>query len=60
VGGSVVAWLIKKERKIYESMCVLVGMVGGVKLLLKVQVFEEVTLCCWVSGLLLFEGLQGV
>ena len=26
-------------------------------LLLKVQVFEEVTLCCCVSGLLLVEGL---
>jgi hypothetical protein len=29
-------------------------------LLLKVQVFEEVTLCCWVNGLLIFEGMQGV
>jgi len=29
-------------------------------LLLKVQVFEEVTLCWWVSGLLLFVGLQGI
>jgi len=31
-----------------------------VALLLKVQVFEEVALCCWVSGLLFFEGLQGI
>jgi hypothetical protein len=26
----------------------------------KVQGFEEVTLCCWVSGLVLFECLQHV
>jgi hypothetical protein len=31
-----------------------------IALLLNVQVFETVTLCCWVSCLLLFEGLQGV